>query len=128
MSDRRNNDVDTNPAKRQKMDTKNNPYLAHMQEPDDAADDGGYENGFTGDSTPNLKATSNGYGQPKDHLKGMKRHATTTKQAQAAEDGPQNAFNGNQLSERYFGILKTRRNLPVHAQRYVMAVREPVRY
>lgn len=127
MSDKRMNDVGVNPAKRQKMDPTNNPYLAHMQQPDDTADEGGYEIGFTGDATPNLKATSNGSGQPKDHMKGMKRHATTTNQAKSAEDGPANPFNGNQLSERYFGILKTRRNLPVHAQRYVMATWRRVR-
>jgi pre-mRNA-splicing factor ATP-dependent RNA helicase DHX15/PRP43 len=37
--------------------------------------------------------------------------------AKKAEDGPENPFKGGVLSERYFGILKTRRNLPVHAQR-----------
>ena len=57
---------------------------------------------------------SNGTG-----LKSFNRHATTAAQAIAAEDGPSNPFTGKKLSERYFDILKTRRNLPVHAQRQV---------
>ena len=39
------------------------------------------------------------------------------KMARLAEDGPNNPFNGRSLSKSYFNILKTRRNLPVHAQR-----------
>jgi len=94
-------------------DPSHNPYLAH-QYPDTAADEGSYENGYGGEAR--LKATSNGQGQP-GGLKHLKRHNTTSQQAKVAEDGPSNPFNGNSLSERYFGILKTRRNLPVHAQR-----------
>ncbi|EME40701.1 hypothetical protein DOTSEDRAFT_74295 [Dothistroma septosporum NZE10] len=37
--------------------------------------------------------------------------------AAQAEDGPDNPFTGMPLSDRYFGILKSRRGLPVHAQR-----------
>ena len=37
--------------------------------------------------------------------------------AKLAEDGPNNPYNGRSLSKSYFNILKTRRNLPVHAQR-----------
>ena len=37
--------------------------------------------------------------------------------AKKAEDGPSNPFNGQPLSQKYFSILKTRRNLPVHVQR-----------
>uniref|UniRef100_A0A060T8Y1 RNA helicase n=1 Tax=Blastobotrys adeninivorans TaxID=409370 RepID=A0A060T8Y1_BLAAD len=46
-----------------------------------------------------------------------KRHATTAEDAQKAEDGPSNPFNGKELSTKYFDILKVRRDLPVHAQR-----------
>ncbi|BFZ62616.1 DEAH-box ATP-dependent RNA helicase prp43 [Saitoella coloradoensis] len=76
-------------AKRSK--TEENPYLAHM----------------------------NGNGQPEGNANwaGMTRHQTTAAQATAAEDGPSNAFNGAPLSQEYFRILKTRRDLPVHQQR-----------
>ncbi|KAI9666800.1 MAG: DEAH-box ATP-dependent RNA helicase prp43 [Alyxoria varia] len=47
----------------------------------------------------------------------FKRHATKAKQAKEAEDGPDNPFNGKPLSDKYFSILESRRNLPVHAQR-----------
>jgi pre-mRNA-splicing factor ATP-dependent RNA helicase DHX15/PRP43 len=49
----------------------------------------------------------------------LRRHATTAAIARAAEDGPNNFLTGQPLSTQYFQILKTRRNLPVHAQRYV---------
>ena len=86
------------------MNPKANPYLAHMY--DDQDDGGGYSNGYSG--------------RKDDLLKGLTRHATTAEQAKVAEDGPYNPFTGQQLSKRYFNILKTRRNLPVHAQRYVI--------
>jgi pre-mRNA-splicing factor ATP-dependent RNA helicase DHX15/PRP43 len=47
----------------------------------------------------------------------MRRHQTTAKEANAAEDGPLNPFTGKNLSNNYFGILKKRRDLPVHQQR-----------
>ncbi|KAJ9623058.1 DEAH-box ATP-dependent RNA helicase prp43 [Taxawa tesnikishii (nom. ined.)] len=117
MADRRSGQ-DGGRAKRQKVsdsDPSSNPYLAHMY-PDEAADDQGYDNGNYSNGGATLRATSNGQGQP-DGLKHFKRHQTTAALAKKAEDGPSNPFNGNPLSERYFGILKTRRNLPVHAQR-----------
>jgi pre-mRNA-splicing factor ATP-dependent RNA helicase DHX15/PRP43 len=80
-------------AKRQKtsadMAPESNPYLAHM-----------YPSQTNGAS-----------------LRSFKRHATTAAQARQAEDGPLNPFTGKELSKRYFGILETRRNLPVHSQR-----------
>lgn len=84
-------------AKRVKvdMDPANNPYLAHHYE----SSNNGYSNG---NSTI---------------LSGFKRHTTTAKQAHEAEDGPNNPFNGAPLSQNYFNILKTRRDLPVHKQR-----------
>lgn len=101
MSDRRSNDESR--AKRQKMesDPASNPYLAHM---------------YNGDDNGTSKSDGNSSGG----LQHLKRHATTAVQAAKAEDGPANPFNGQNLSERYFGILKTRRNLPVHAQRCVI--------
>jgi pre-mRNA-splicing factor ATP-dependent RNA helicase DHX15/PRP43 len=88
------------------VDPKSNPYLAHWN---DEAANNGYSNGYasrngTGGSTP---------------LSRFKKHKSTARAAMAAEDGPQNPFNGNQLSQQYFGILKIRRDLPVHTQRYV---------
>lgn len=102
MSDRRSGDESR--AKRQKMesDPASNPYLAHMNH----NEDNGYSNGRSN-------------GGASDGLTHFKRHQTTAQLAAKAEDGPSNPFNGKNLSERYFGILKTRRNLPVHAQRYV---------
>lgn len=75
-----------------------NPYLAHWN-----------------DDNTTVKSE---YGRG-DGLAGFKRHATTTKQANKAEDGPNNAFTGRPLSGKYMSILKQRRNLPVHQQRYV---------
>jgi pre-mRNA-splicing factor ATP-dependent RNA helicase DHX15/PRP43 len=93
--------------KRQKTnDDRANPYLAHMH--DDST------NGIDLDD-----ATTNGNGgnHASGSLSSFKRHHTTDKQAKIAEDGPNNPFNGNPLSQRYMSILKTRRGLPVHAQR-----------
>lgn len=50
-------------------------------------------------------------------LSELKRHSTTAADAERLENGPTNPFNGEQLSENYFKILKIRRDLPVHAQR-----------
>ena len=76
-----------------KMDAAANPYLAHWN-----------------DEKP-VKSEYSGAGTG---LQGFKRHATTTAQANAAEDGPNNAFTGRPLSSKYMSILKTRRDLPVH--------------
>ena len=100
--------------KRQKLSDDGdqaNPYLAHMYQKEDSDGVGlrpsnGYSNGNA--SRPNGRGGS---------LSPWKRHETTAKMAKLAEDGPENAFKGGQLSQRYFGILKTRRGLPVHAQR-----------
>lgn len=94
MVDRRSDPEDGARAKRQKMDAdpKNNPYLAHMYEDSNGADK----------NSPLAK---------------FKRHQTTAALAKKAEDGDINPFSGNTFSSRYFSILKTRRDLPVHAQR-----------
>ena len=90
---------------------KANPYLAHMYDNNESdgvgLDNGNYTNGY--------KHKSNGRGG--GSLASFKKHSSTAKQATKAEDGPENPFKGGELSQRYFGILETRRNLPVHAQR-----------
>lgn len=111
---------DQYPAKRQKtstaaeMDPKSNPYLAHMYE--DPAEENWYGNRY-------------GNGAPRNRLNGtqagsafakFQKHSTTAAMARQLEDGPNNAFNGQPLSKQYFNILKTRRDLPVHAQRWVL--------
>lgn len=105
MSDRRS-DFDNGRAKRQKVES--NPYMAHMNADNGYDDDESYGGGQSG-----------GQSGPSDGLTHFKRHATTCAQASKAEDGPANPFSGKPLSEKYFRILKTRRGLPVHSQRYV---------
>lgn len=99
MTDRRPENLEMSRAKRVKtdLDPASNPYLAHMYE---NGDGNGYSNGSR--SSPFDK---------------LKRHATTSQNAHDAEDGPNNPFNGQPLSQQYFNILKTRRDLPVHKQR-----------
>lgn len=50
-------------------------------------------------------------------LEGFVRHQTTAAQAEKVEDGKTNPFTGQEYSQKYFDILKVRRDLPVHAQR-----------
>ena len=47
----------------------------------------------------------------------LSHHQTTSSQARSLEDGKLNPYSGQPHSERYFSILRTRRDLPVHAQR-----------
>jgi pre-mRNA-splicing factor ATP-dependent RNA helicase DHX15/PRP43 len=115
MAGRRPDSDDSGRSKRQKtsstdIDPKENPYLAHMYEEEDVQD-AGYNGGYG-------KPTNftNGRGNY-SALAGFPRHRTTAAMAKEAEDGPDNPFNGKPLSPQYFNILKTRRNLPVHAQR-----------
>ena len=101
------------PAKRQKMsngnvDPRSNPYLAHMYEEPDA---NGYGNGY---STPPRRVHANLATGP---LAKFQRHKTTAALAKSVEDGESNPFTGETFSQRYVSILRTRRNLPVHAQR-----------
>ncbi|CAJ0555078.1 Ff.00g051430.m01.CDS01 [Fusarium sp. VM40] len=80
-------------------DEQYNPYLAHM-----------YDNGNG----------SNGHGEEPSQdspLAGMKRQQTTAKQASKAEDSESNPFTGRPHSQKYFQILQSRRDLPVHKQR-----------
>ncbi|KAL8296645.1 hypothetical protein RB597_005970 [Gaeumannomyces tritici] len=71
-----------------------NPYLAHMYEND-----------------------RNGANSPASLVTGLKRHATTAEQAVKLEEADRNAFTGGEHSERYFKILRTRRDLPVQQHR-----------
>jgi len=48
---------------------------------------------------------------------GLIEHQTTAEQAEKLESGSINPFTGNAFSDRYVGILKKRRDLPVHQQR-----------
>ncbi|KAI9832297.1 MAG: DEAH-box ATP-dependent RNA helicase prp43 [Sarea resinae] len=112
MADRRPDSQDDARAKRVKTsaadsDPRSNPYLAHMY--DESAQDG-YSNGG------GRRGRMNGSGGDTP-LARFERHGTTAAMAQAAEDGPNNPFNNQPLSKQYFNILKTRRDLPVHAQR-----------
>ncbi|KAJ5568567.1 Pre-mRNA-splicing factor ATP-dependent RNA helicase PRP43 [Penicillium hetheringtonii] len=98
MVDRRSDSEDGSRAKRQKMDAgdpKNNPYLAHMYEDANDSSNGSLSSGFAK----------------------FKRHQTTAALAKKAEDGDVNPFNGQPFSSKYFSILKSRRDLPVHQQR-----------
>lgn len=98
MVDRRSDPEDGSRAKRQKMeagDPKDNPYLAHMYEDANV-------NSNIDSSSPFAK---------------FKRHQTTAALAKKAEDNDVNPFNGQPFSSKYFSILKSRRDLPVHQQR-----------
>lgn len=89
------------------LDPKANPYLAHHYEEPVS---NGYSNGYRNNGN-----SSGGKGT----LGNFERHKVTSAGCMTAEDGPQNPFNSKQLSQEYFNILKVRRNLPVHAQRWV---------
>jgi pre-mRNA-splicing factor ATP-dependent RNA helicase DHX15/PRP43 len=94
-------------AKRQKtsganMDPASNPYLAHHYEDQS----NGYSNGYNKSKNASSDAFAN-----------LTRHKTSSKNAEVAEDGPDNAYTGQPLSNRYFNILESRRKLPVHTQR-----------
>lgn len=106
MAEKRTDFTAGAPSKRQKMsnntaDPKLNPYLAHMYEEQVS---NGYSNGY-----------SNGTeGGP---LSKFRRHQTTAAETEVVEAGNINPFTRQKHSERYFSILKTRRDLPVHQQR-----------
>ncbi|OGM42204.1 pre-mRNA-splicing factor ATP-dependent RNA helicase PRP43 [Aspergillus bombycis] len=103
MVDHRSDSEEGSRAKRQKMDKtgtdpKDNPYLAHMY--------------------ADTSSNGNEWVEDKDSpFAKVKRHQSTAAQAQKIEDGDINPFSGQPYSSKYFSILKTRRDLPVHAQR-----------
>ncbi|KAI1918778.1 DEAH-box ATP-dependent RNA helicase prp43 [Ophidiomyces ophidiicola] len=83
------------------MDPRDNPYLAHMYENDSSGSGESKTDGALKDSP----------------LADFERHKSTAAMARKAEDSTANPFTGKPASSRYFSILKTRRGLPVHAQR-----------
>ncbi|KAK9352125.1 P-loop containing nucleoside triphosphate hydrolase protein [Lipomyces doorenjongii] len=88
-----------------------NPYLADNQDDSD--------NIYTR-SAPKKKLgfeKSSANGLQDAPLTNFVRHQTTAEQALKVEDGPLNPFNLKPLSQKYFDILKIRRDLPVHLQR-----------
>jgi pre-mRNA-splicing factor ATP-dependent RNA helicase DHX15/PRP43 len=96
-------DYDEASNKKTKMDARDgkaNPYLAHMYEE---------ENNGWGSNEPAANSP----------LAGMKRRQTSAQQHTKVEDLDSNPFTGRQHSQKYFQILQTRRELPVHKQRYV---------
>jgi pre-mRNA-splicing factor ATP-dependent RNA helicase DHX15/PRP43 len=84
-----------------KTDSTYNPYLAHT---------------YAENVMPRSYGSSD-YSNGSSLLSGLERRATTAQDAEQAEDGEFNPWTGNPHSERYFGILKTRRDLPVQKQR-----------
>lgn len=90
-------DTDGTSRKKMKKEDKHNPYLAHM-----------YDNG---------DEDYNGEAPAHSPFAGMKRRATSAKQAAKAEDLDTNPFTGRAHSQKYFQILQGRRDLPVHKQR-----------
>ncbi|CCJ31078.1 unnamed protein product [Pneumocystis jirovecii] len=84
--------------KRQKQDEEN-PYLSHIK-------------------MNNFQTKSNIYSNNYNFLwENFKKHQSTAEQALKIEEGPINPFSGIEFSDKYFGILKRRRQLPVHTQR-----------
>ncbi|EDP51899.1 DEAH-box ATP-dependent RNA helicase prp43 [Aspergillus fumigatus] len=103
MVDSRSDSEDRSRAKRQKMDKsetdpRNNPYLAHMY----------------ADASTNGNSSSSGTNPA---FAKLKRHQTTAALAKEVEDGEINPLTGRPFSSKYFSILQTRRDLPVHQQR-----------
>lgn len=99
---RRPDEEEMSRAKRPKtgLDPTANLYLAHIYN----GNNGFQSNVYNGNSGST-------------ELSNFRRHETTAAQAHEVEDGPANPFNGKPLSQQYFKILKTRRDLPVHKQR-----------
>jgi len=84
-----------------------NPYLAHLDD-----EPSSFQSNTNGNSNGPPKWATN---MIKDV--GLKRHKSTAAQANKAEDGPNNMFNNEPLSQQYFQILSKRRDLPVQAER-----------
>jgi pre-mRNA-splicing factor ATP-dependent RNA helicase DHX15/PRP43 len=104
------------PAKRQKTlnghtDPRKNPYLQHMYSDETERDECNRHH-----KPPSQLNGASSLGP----LAGLKRHQTNAKLAQKAEDGQENPFTGESFSSRYVSILRTRRGLPVHAQRWFL--------
>jgi len=96
-------------------DPKKNPYLAHRYEEDGDGDGDFHSHGVTLDGPVADKRRRNG--QSGGACAGFERFKTTAAQAIRAEDSANNPFTGVPFSQNYISILKSRRDLPVHAQR-----------
>ena len=122
-SKRNKNDDMPRGANQQQSDPKKNPYLAHMYGSDEEDEGGIGINGNGYGSNGHATRHTSQFGSTTSSLEAFQRHKTTSAQAARAEDGPHNPFTGTSLSQKYFDILRTRRNLPVHAQRYGLLLR-----
>jgi pre-mRNA-splicing factor ATP-dependent RNA helicase DHX15/PRP43 len=121
MANRRPNPTDEGRSKRIKLESNEggaslkaaaNPYLAHYDNEDEEYNGNGYGNSYG----PKARIGTGGKGST-DAFSKFTRHETTAKMAEEVEMGPANPFTGQNLSQKYFGILKKRRDLPVRAQR-----------
>ncbi|KAB5582364.1 P-loop containing nucleoside triphosphate hydrolase protein [Coniochaeta sp. 2T2.1] len=85
-----------------KTDSTYNPYLAHT---------------YAENVMPRSYGGSSEYTNGSSLLSDMERRNTTAKQHETAEEAEFNPWTGNPHTEKYFRILKTRRDLPVAKQR-----------
>lgn len=98
----------------QKNDPSRNPYLAHHYS---ALQGMNISRIMRNLVNRKLNYHTDSVTNSQSRLRDFKRRTTTAKDARVMEDGPQNPFTGQALSQQYMSILKTRRGLPVHAQR-----------
>ena len=111
---REDGEEQTGYSKRKKLSITGNELdvdASHTPDQDNWKEELEYTNGFKRPFAGTEKTLS--------PLAKFPRHATNAALARKAEDGPNNPFNGQPLSPQYFDILKVRRGLPVHTQRFV---------
>ena len=121
MAAKRSPPADSPPPKRQKtangtVDPRDNPYLQHM-----FTDEG--ESSYAAYTEPPKRLNGAVGGDP---FSQFRQHETTAKMARRVEDGQSNPFTGAPFSSRYISIMKARRDLPVHAQRFAPLAVRPV--
>lgn len=92
----------SNPTSQHELPSGGNPYAAHLDSPQQQQQQQRGSNG----------AATNG----SNPLDGWITRKVVGKQVEAAMDGPINPFTARPHSQRYFEILKQRKNLPVHQQ------------
>ncbi|KAK9461539.1 P-loop containing nucleoside triphosphate hydrolase protein [Lipomyces oligophaga] len=97
-------------GKRQKTEQEmKNPYLAHL--------DSNEEDGSLANKTGPYKRIETRNEVDNGPFAEFIPHETTAEMAIKAEDGPENPFTGRKFTQKYFDILKKRRDLPVFQQR-----------